>query len=1000
MRTLSLLCLLLACVAIGRADTELPDTLRTMLLTAADSPYHVRGMTVVAQNEVVDVEPGTELIFHPTVEINSGLRVVGILHAAGTEENPIIFRPSDEAAAAGLRWNGIYVQADYADSAMADSMGGFFDRRPVVVEWARISDANIGLTGAMLAGADDPDLEYNLICDHNLFTGCIVSMYMNFPSLARITNNVSYRSLSADLMAVYTPVDAWNNLFIPVTAHPTSIRLFDNGSTSQANLRNNCFAHPFARPDSLLYFFPPDGVPYYLPLDPTSFLADPMVLDTLDFYPDPLYSPLIDTGNPDITDEDGSVSDIGLHHVAPDDAGAIVTAHPEELRWVTGFDYDFSLEVLGYPLPTLEVLDAPLGFEATLEARTRLRMRWDRDFQSDGQFPLSLRVVNTVGGELRADTLTTVLNFQQNSAPRRVTFSPCPTGDCEGEGPLDLLFTNYYPLDTLSIELSLADFEVDSFGTEDQLFVTLRRDDTLLYSRTIQSRQGLVLTDLLDTTKVDYTLSYSDGVAGDSVRIRVEPRYQVLNGITAGVIDPTDGPAYITGTVRVLEQSSLNIPPGTRLIVGESWPRDEVIFDVEGDLEVAGSSALPIEFFSLVPWYGADGQIQDPRPELFRLGLEAGSSSFSWAHFDGFGEGIRIERAPGVHLIRDCVFTGCRLGVVAIGSRVDIRNCEFSEPADTAQLGSYGIYIADAQNARIRNCLFVNPSTAIAMVDADGLVANNSFHSKYTLVGAQNSRVWPVSRLIGGARLLCINSSVDVRNNLFHFKTEQNGAVITLDRLLTVRQKGIWLDQDSQVSAEYNWFDVPDARASNDTTISGQPVFYDSLFAFNNRGWLSTNLGNRYGNSSFEQETGFLLTADSPLIDAGDPGSSWIDSDGSRNDIGYQGGPLGNNLGGALGAGGNTRELVELPTHLELRSATPNPFNPSTRIELAVGQAGLVDLAIYDLRGARVITLANQSLEPGVYTFRFDGSGLASGAYFAHVRGPAGRDTIRLLLVK
>jgi hypothetical protein len=73
----------------------------------------------------------------------------------------------------------------------------------------------------------------------------------------------------------------------------------------------------------------------------------------------------------------------------------------------------------------------------------------------------------------------------------------------------------------------------------------------------------------------------------------------------------------------------------------------------------------------------------------------------------------------------------------------------------------------------------------------------------------------------------------------------------------------------------------------------------------------------------------------------------------------------------------------------------PNPFNPTTTIPYVVGgeRAGApvrVALAVHDVRGARVATLVQRTLAPGVYEARWDGRddagrSLASGVYFARL---------------
>jgi len=84
-----------------------------------------------------------------------------------------------------------------------------------------------------------------------------------------------------------------------------------------------------------------------------------------------------------------------------------------------------------------------------------------------------------------------------------------------------------------------------------------------------------------------------------------------------------------------------------------------------------------------------------------------------------------------------------------------------------------------------------------------------------------------------------------------------------------------------------------------------------------------------------------------------------------------------------------------IPEKFALDQNYPNPFNPMTAIRFSLpsqgragqpasGLAGVrsVALKVYDLLGREIATLVNETLAPGSYTTRFDGSGLSSGVYF------------------
>ncbi|MBC8203922.1 T9SS type A sorting domain-containing protein [bacterium] len=81
---------------------------------------------------------------------------------------------------------------------------------------------------------------------------------------------------------------------------------------------------------------------------------------------------------------------------------------------------------------------------------------------------------------------------------------------------------------------------------------------------------------------------------------------------------------------------------------------------------------------------------------------------------------------------------------------------------------------------------------------------------------------------------------------------------------------------------------------------------------------------------------------------------------------------------------GTTVEHVEFsaPKEFSLSSAYPNPFNPSTSVKLDVPHSSWLKLAVFDINGRLVKTIANEYVNQGVYTFNIDLSGQASGVYF------------------
>jgi len=78
----------------------------------------------------------------------------------------------------------------------------------------------------------------------------------------------------------------------------------------------------------------------------------------------------------------------------------------------------------------------------------------------------------------------------------------------------------------------------------------------------------------------------------------------------------------------------------------------------------------------------------------------------------------------------------------------------------------------------------------------------------------------------------------------------------------------------------------------------------------------------------------------------------------------------------------------------------PNPFNPSTKIQFDVKQAGRVTLKVFNSLGQEVANLLDQNLPAGRHTTNFDATGLPSGAYFYKLSMNGFTEVKRMELVK
>ncbi|NQV30934.1 MAG: T9SS type A sorting domain-containing protein [Candidatus Marinimicrobia bacterium] len=88
------------------------------------------------------------------------------------------------------------------------------------------------------------------------------------------------------------------------------------------------------------------------------------------------------------------------------------------------------------------------------------------------------------------------------------------------------------------------------------------------------------------------------------------------------------------------------------------------------------------------------------------------------------------------------------------------------------------------------------------------------------------------------------------------------------------------------------------------------------------------------------------------------------------------------------------------PLDFELNNNYPNPFNPSTTIAFSIPSAGLVELTVFDITGREVATLQQGFLNSGTHEYRFNASGLASGAYFYRLESQGFQEVKKMLLIK
>ena len=78
----------------------------------------------------------------------------------------------------------------------------------------------------------------------------------------------------------------------------------------------------------------------------------------------------------------------------------------------------------------------------------------------------------------------------------------------------------------------------------------------------------------------------------------------------------------------------------------------------------------------------------------------------------------------------------------------------------------------------------------------------------------------------------------------------------------------------------------------------------------------------------------------------------------------------------------------------------PNPFNPSTRLQYAIGSRQFVQLKVYDILGNEIATLVNEEKPAGNYELNFDAGSLSSGVYYYRLVSGRFIETKKMILIR
>ena len=94
-------------------------------------------------------------------------------------------------------------------------------------------------------------------------------------------------------------------------------------------------------------------------------------------------------------------------------------------------------------------------------------------------------------------------------------------------------------------------------------------------------------------------------------------------------------------------------------------------------------------------------------------------------------------------------------------------------------------------------------------------------------------------------------------------------------------------------------------------------------------------------------------------------------------------------------------EDIEVVADFELKLAGPNPFNPSTNLEIVIAEAGFVSVNVYNVLGQKVATLVNGYMEASAgHSITWNAGNLASGVYIVQAVAAGDIATQKVMLIK
>jgi hypothetical protein len=88
------------------------------------------------------------------------------------------------------------------------------------------------------------------------------------------------------------------------------------------------------------------------------------------------------------------------------------------------------------------------------------------------------------------------------------------------------------------------------------------------------------------------------------------------------------------------------------------------------------------------------------------------------------------------------------------------------------------------------------------------------------------------------------------------------------------------------------------------------------------------------------------------------------------------------------------------PSEFGLSASYPNPFNPTTSMNLSLNESGYVNVNVYNVMGQIVSTLVDGNMDAGYHTLTWNADNMPSGMYLIRVQSGSNIETQKVMLLK